>query len=177
GGFGNAFLGWFDKNTFARSKRGDGVAVAVKEYFPSTAQGRDQQLVRISTFHLQLKTLCLQKTKNRIPSSDIWLDQDFNTKLGDFGPEMEEIAVTTRVQSALGHFHPYFSLKGYSDPYYCLTDMTVEVSELFTRELTRVTLASSLVFLVQCIARFHILSDKVISNTGGSISKRLKNLQ
>ena len=46
GGFGNAFLGWLDKNTFAPSKRGDGVAVAVKEYFPSTAQGRDQRLVR-----------------------------------------------------------------------------------------------------------------------------------
>ncbi|GKE40041.1 concanavalin A-like lectin/glucanase, partial [Tanacetum coccineum] len=44
GGFGNAFLGWFDKNTFTPSKRGDGVAVAVKEYFPSTAQGCDQRL-------------------------------------------------------------------------------------------------------------------------------------
>ncbi|GJT75767.1 serine/threonine/dual specificity protein kinase, catalytic domain-containing protein, partial [Tanacetum coccineum] len=58
-----------------------------------------------------------------LKSSNIWLDQDFNAKLGDFGLEMEEIAVTTRVQSALGHFNPYFSLKGYSDPYYCLTGM------------------------------------------------------
>lgn len=46
---------------------------------------------------------------------------DFNAELGDFGPEMEEIAVTTRVQTALGHLNLYFSLKGYSDPYYCVT--------------------------------------------------------
>ncbi|PWA97932.1 Concanavalin A-like lectin/glucanase, subgroup [Artemisia annua] len=39
-GFGNTFLGWFDRNPFAPSKRGNGVTVAVKEYtFPSTAQG------------------------------------------------------------------------------------------------------------------------------------------
>ncbi|GKB22750.1 putative transferase, protein kinase RLK-Pelle-RLCK-VIIa-2 family protein [Tanacetum coccineum] len=179
GGFGNAFLGWFDKNTFTPSKRGDGVAVAVKEYFPSTAQGCDQRLAVSLLGRLdhpnvisllgycddkkQGQLLVYEYVQNQnfgqllsrdapeslswetrlrimigvahgvaylhaskvicrgLKSSNIWLDQDFNAKLGDFGLEMEEIAVTTRVQSALGHFNPYFSLKGYSDPYYCLT--------------------------------------------------------
>lgn len=30
--FGEVFLGWVDKNTFAPSTEGDGIAVAVKKY-------------------------------------------------------------------------------------------------------------------------------------------------
>lgn len=48
GGFGRVFLGWVDQHTFAPSKRGVGIAVAVKRFNQNSHQGHTEWQVSIS---------------------------------------------------------------------------------------------------------------------------------
>lgn len=47
GGFGYVFKGWIDENTFAPSKPGTGVVVAIKKLKAESFQGHREWLVRI----------------------------------------------------------------------------------------------------------------------------------
>jgi hypothetical protein len=50
GGFGRVFKGWVDETTYAPSKVGAGVAVAVKKSNPDSPQGLEEWLVRLFLF-------------------------------------------------------------------------------------------------------------------------------
>ena len=50
GGFGRVFKGWVDETTYAPSKVGAGVAVAVKKSSPDSPQGLEEWLVRLFLF-------------------------------------------------------------------------------------------------------------------------------
>ena len=56
GGFGCVFKGWIDENTFAPSKPGTGVVVAIKKLKTESSQGHREWLVRVLrlalSFHL-----------------------------------------------------------------------------------------------------------------------------
>ena len=45
GGFGYVHKGWIDKNTFAPTKPGNGIVVAIKKLKPESFQGHKEWLV------------------------------------------------------------------------------------------------------------------------------------
>ena len=57
GGFGKAFLGWVDENTFFPSKEGVGIAVAVKRRHQVRYQGRGEWLVSNKSRTTKMKNL------------------------------------------------------------------------------------------------------------------------
>jgi hypothetical protein len=52
GGFGRVFKGWVDENTYAPSKVGIGMAVAVKKSNPDSPQGLQEWQVNIIIFYI-----------------------------------------------------------------------------------------------------------------------------
>jgi interleukin-1 receptor-associated kinase 4 len=48
GGFGRIFKGWIDGNTFAPTKPGSGIVVAIKNLKPESFQGHKEWLVRVT---------------------------------------------------------------------------------------------------------------------------------
>lgn len=54
GGFGRVFKGWVDENTYAPSKVGIGMAVAVKKSNPDSPQGLQEWQVNIIIFYIFL---------------------------------------------------------------------------------------------------------------------------
>lgn len=58
GGFGCVYKGWIDENTFAPSKWGTGMVIAVKSLNLDGSQGHQEWLVSVTSFHfLILKRL------------------------------------------------------------------------------------------------------------------------
>lgn len=52
GGFGRVFKGWIDEKTYAPSKIGVGIAVAVKKSNQDSVQGLQEWLVKLLPIHL-----------------------------------------------------------------------------------------------------------------------------
>lgn len=50
GGFGRIFKGWIDENTFAPTKPGSGIVVAIKNLKPESFQGHKEWLVCVTRF-------------------------------------------------------------------------------------------------------------------------------
>ncbi|XP_024960645.1 probable serine/threonine-protein kinase PBL10 [Cynara cardunculus var. scolymus] len=176
-GFGGVFLCWVDKNTFAPSKRGVGIVVAVKR-LGKGIQGHDAWKIEMRLLgrlaHPNIITpigycndkrheylLVYEYMQNQsfdhvlfanakplswgtclmimigvarglaylhsseaqvifrdVKSSNIFLDQDFNAKLGDFslaklGPEIGKTHVSTRVVGTLGYVAPEYYQTGH----------------------------------------------------------------
>ena len=56
GGFGRVFKGWVDEKTYAPSKVGTGIAVAVKKSSPGSSQGLEEWQVISPPFLLRFRT-------------------------------------------------------------------------------------------------------------------------
>ena len=54
GGFGCVFKGWIDENTFAPSKPGTGIVVAIKKLKTESSQGHREWLVRVLKISFKL---------------------------------------------------------------------------------------------------------------------------
>ncbi|GAU21048.1 hypothetical protein TSUD_132600 [Trifolium subterraneum] len=64
GGFGRIFKGWIDENTFAPTKPGSGMVVAIKNLKPESFQGHKEWLKMFNLFpglHVSALLLVLQK--------------------------------------------------------------------------------------------------------------------
>lgn len=55
GGFGSVFKGWMDENTFAATKPGAGVVIAVKRLNQESYQGHEEWLVSVCCFCLHVE--------------------------------------------------------------------------------------------------------------------------
>ncbi|TXG73438.1 hypothetical protein EZV62_002017 [Acer yangbiense] len=130
GGFGCVFKGWIDGNTFAPTKPGTGIVVAIKrlkaESFqegvqPITWATRMKIAVDVARGLSFLHCLDAKVIYRDLKASNILLDSDFNAKLSDFGlardgPTGDNTHVSTRVLGTQGYAAPEYVATGHLNP-------------------------------------------------------------
>ncbi|KAJ0101872.1 hypothetical protein Patl1_06399 [Pistacia atlantica] len=135
GGFGSVFKGWIDEHTFAATKPGTGIVIAVKRLNQEGFQGHQEWLVRGSYFqplswNLRMKVALgaakglafLHSDEAKViyrdfKTSNILLDSNYSAKLSDFGlakdgPTGNASHVSTRVMGTYGYAAPEYMATG-----------------------------------------------------------------
>ncbi|KAK1293118.1 hypothetical protein QJS10_CPB17g01637 [Acorus calamus] len=117
GGFGCVFKGWIDKNTFAPTKPGTGIVVAIKKLKPESFQGHKEWLAEITYLsHLHHENLvrligyCLE-SGNRLLVYEYMPRGSLENHL--FKRGVQTISWSTRINIAIGVARGLAFLHGY----------------------------------------------------------------